>query len=126
MIKTYKIEELGYDMMGYIIEDISEISFHHLLVPRIYGGPISRWNGALLCRNTAHNYLHLIEHTEPDIFYGITKELCEEKDALTIRLENLRRIREYLLEFESRHERIVSEHGKTLTKREYKDRRIPL
>lgn len=126
MMLVYKIHILRYDMMGYTIDSIEDLSYHHLLVPKRFGGPESFWNGAILNRTTAHDYLHMIEKIEPDMFYAITKELNEEKKAKAIRLENLKRIREVLLEFESVYRYRHTEHGKIIIRDEFIEKRIDL
>lgn len=34
MIKTYKINKLKYDFMGYTFNRYDELSFHHLIIPK--------------------------------------------------------------------------------------------
>ena len=34
MIKMYNIKKLKYDFMGYTFNNINELSFHHLIVPK--------------------------------------------------------------------------------------------
>lgn len=126
IMRVYKIHILGYDMMGYTVEDIEDLSYHHLLVPKRYGGPEAFWNGAVLNRLTSHDYLHLIEKFEPDMFYAITKELNEERKAKAIKLENLKRIREILLQFEQEHRYEHTEHGKLIVREDFIDKRVNL
>ena len=106
LIRDFKIMELGYDMMGYKVEKETQLSFHHLLIARRYsramgiGDGYLYWNGSILRQNTAHNYLHIIERLEPELFYLISSEILDEKIKGKIDRENLVRIREILLYFE--------------------------
>lgn len=34
MIKTFKINKLGYDFMGYTFKRKGDLSFHHLIIPK--------------------------------------------------------------------------------------------
>ena len=34
MIKIYNIRKLGYDFMGYKINRMESLSFHHLIIPK--------------------------------------------------------------------------------------------
>lgn len=126
MIIAYKLQELGYDMMGYTFDSIEELSFHHLHVSKRYGGPYSLWNGSLLVRLTAHDYLHTIEKVDLDMFYAITREIGAEKEARRIQIENLKRIRDVLTSFEREHASDRRDDGKMLIKKEYIDKRIKL
>ena len=126
MIKTFKLEELGFDMMGYTFDKIDELSYHHLLVSKRYGGSASYWNGSILVRQTAHDYLHVIEKVDLDMFNAITRELEDQKKARKIQIENLRRIRDILTSFEREHSNDRSEHGRILIKKEFIDKRTHL
>ena len=75
MIKDFKIMKLGYDFMGYKVNRTKDLSFHHLIIPnresKSYGlgEGYLYWNGAILRQNTSHDYLHISEKIDPDIFY---------------------------------------------------------
>ena len=83
MIEKYKIKKLKYDFMGYTFKDTKDLSFHHLIVPKRdckklgWGQGRFVWNGAILKQDTAHDYLHLIENIDRDMFIAITRELTE-------------------------------------------------
>ena len=78
MINTYKLETLGYDFMGYTFNKTRELSFHHLIIPRKnskkegIGDGYVWWNGAILVRDTAHDYLHKIEFIKSIILIGLS------------------------------------------------------
>ncbi|MCI8498101.1 MAG: hypothetical protein HFG33_01695 [Bacilli bacterium] len=126
MIRVFGIREYGFDMMGYLIDDIKEISYHHLLVSSKDGGSASFNNGALLNRFTAHDYLHVIERFEPRMFLAITEEMAKENEARQIRIDCLIRIRDILLEFEELHRDTRIKNGRKLIKDPYIIRRVPL
>ena len=84
------------------------------------------WNGAILVQNTSHEYLHTIERTDEDMFLAITSEMIDENVLKEIRLENLKRIRDILLQFEREHCSDTTKNGKYIIKREYVRDRIKL
>jgi len=132
MIKLYNIKKLGYDFMGYTFNRQDELSFHHLIVPhrdckeKGLGEGYIVWNGAILHQDTSHPYLHTIERVDRKLFLEITKEMIEENLRGEITIENLKRIREMLLYFESQYKDECTNKGKKLIKREFKIKRIEL
>ena len=132
MIKLYKIKELGYDFMGYTYNQQKCLSFHHLIVPHReckkagLGEGYLFWNGAILVQSTSHEYLHAIERTDKDMFYAISSEMIDENTLKQIKLENLRHIRDILLQFEREHCSDTTKSGKHLIKPEYVEKRIKL
>ena len=115
MIEYYKIMKLGYDFMGYPAKDKKTLSFHHLIVPRRnckakgLGEGYIWWNGAILNQSTSHDYLHLIEAKDYDMFLAITSEMIDENIKGYLDRENLLRIRDVLEQFEKEH---CSDRGK--------------
>lgn len=132
MINVYKLESLGYDFMGYTFDKTRELSFHHLIIPRKdsqkegIGDGYVWWNGAILVRNTAHDYLHKIEEIDRDTFLWITDMMVLENVNKKIDKETLLRIREYLVNFEAKHANDTNEYGKKVIKKEFITKRIPL
>lgn len=129
MIKEYKLMKLGYDFMGYDITNKSNLSFHHLIIPHRsckamgLGEGYLEWNGAILNQNTSHDYLHLIEAKDYDMFLAITSELIDENVKGHLDIDNLRRIHDILECFEREHANDRSKKGKVLIKQEYMRRR---
>ena len=129
MIKEYKLMKLGYDFMGYDITNKSNLSFHHLIIPHRnckamgLGEGYLEWNGAILNQNTSHDYLHLIEAKDYDMFLAITSELIDENVKGRLDIDNLRRIHDILEGFEREHSNDRSKKGKVLIKQEYMRRR---
>lgn len=125
MINEFKIQELGYDFMGYRLQKGDIYTFHHLLVPNRQNGPYERWNGSILCGRTSHPYLHVIEAKEYEIFCYLTSEMVDMNIKGYLDIENLRRINELLREFESHYKGRTTKKGRLLIKESYiKDRVI--
>lgn len=126
MIKTFKLNKLGYDQMGYIFNNTKQLSYHHMIIAKRNGGKEIFKNGAILKQNTSHDYLHILERLDPEIFYLITSELIDENIKRRVDIENLKKIRDLLLYFEREHDRDRTKKGKLLIKREYITERIDL
>lgn len=132
MIKIYNIKKIGYDFMGYTFVRTNELSFHHLIIPHRdcksqgFGDGYYLWNGAILKQETSHDYLHIIERCDKEIFLRITKYMIQENQNQKIDIENLKKIRELLLYFEAEHLNDTNKKGKKLIKRSYLTDRIPL
>lgn len=125
MIKDFKIMKLGYDFMGYNVDKKSSLSFHHLIIPRResrkykIGDGYLYWNGAILKQNTSHDYLHLIESKDHDMFLAITSEMIDENIKGYLDISNLRYINDVLCQFEREYCSDLSKKGKLLIKEEY-------
>ena len=132
MINDFKIMKLGYDFLGYKVNRKQELSYHHLIIPRRHckeaglGEGYLYWNGAILRQNTSHDYLHLIENIDPDIFYELTSEMIDENIKGRLDIDNLKRIHDLLLYFEREHDHDTSKKGKLLIKREFLTGRVNL
>lgn len=122
MIIDYKINELGYDFMGFHLNQSDMATFHHLIVPNRNGGPCARWNGAILNGATSHPYLHLIEEIDYDRFCHITSEMFDMNVKGYLDPANLQHINELLCEFESEHGADRGKGGKYIIKEDYKKR----
>ena len=125
MIKLYKIKKVGLDFMGYKVDKRSNISFHHLLIPNRFGGKRIIQNGALLMQgqyfqdSNSHDYLHLIEHIDYEIFSLITSEMIDQNIKGYLDIQNLKKIRDLLLYFEREHLNDRGKKGKLLIKQQY-------
>nr|DAK84721.1 MAG TPA: hypothetical protein [Caudoviricetes sp.] len=133
MVNDFKIMKLGMDFMGYKVTRREQLSFHHLIISHkdcktlhIPSEGYVYWNGAMLRQNTSHDYAHLIQKIDPEIFYLITSEMIDENIKGRLDIENLRKIRDLLLYFEREHRDDRGEKGKLLIKREYITERISL
>lgn len=126
MIRLYQLKKLGFDFMGYTFSNKGQLSYHHLIVPKKYGGKSTIENGAILRQNTSHDYLHKIEPIDREIFELITNRMIEMNRNGKLDVENLRIIRDLLLYFEREHDHDTLNSGKLLIKREYVRERILL
>ena len=132
MINDFKIMKLGMDFMGYHVNRKQDLSYHHLIIPRRHckeaglGEGYLYWNGAILRQNTSHDYLHIIEKIDPDIFYELTSEMIDENIKGRLDIDNLKRIHDLLLYFEREHDHDTSKKGKLLIKREFVTGRVNL
>ena len=126
MIKIYKINKLGYDFMGYTFKNQRQLSYHHLIVPKRFGGQETVSNGAILRQNTSHDYLHKIEDLDPEIFQLITEQMIQENLKCRLDIDNLKRIRDLLLYFEKEHKYDTTKKGKRIIQREYIRERIDI
>ena len=121
LYKDYKLEELGYDFLGYTFESKKELSTHHIL-PRHAGGQTKKNNLCVLNRFTSHNYIHLIEDTDFKVFLEISKYLLEQVKMGQISREKLLEIDEVLKFFEYKYRDEETRGGELLIKPEYKKR----
>lgn len=132
MVNDFKIMKLGYDFLGYKVNRKQDLSYHHLIIPRRHckeaglGEGYLYWNGAILRQNTSHDYLHIIEKIDPDIFYELTSEMIDENIKGQLDIDNLKRIHDLLLYFEREHDHDTSKKGKLLIKREFVTGRVNL
>lgn len=126
MIKTFKLNKLGYDQMGYTFTNSKQLSYHHMIIAKRFGGKETFENGAILRQSSSHSYLHIIEEKDPEVFYLITSELIDENIKRKVDIENLKKIRDLLLYFEREHDHDYTKKGHLLIRREYVKERIKL
>ena len=133
MINDFKLKKLGYDFMGFSFKRKEQLSFHHLRISKhdckalnIPSEGYLYWNGAILRQDTSHDYLHLIEQYDLEIFYLITSELIDENIKRKLTLDSLRRIRTLLEYFEKEHCSTRTKKGNLLIKESYVRDRIRL
>lgn len=131
MIKKYALNKLKYDFMGYEFNKEKDLSFHHLIVPkrlcqlqRIPMEGYVMWNGAILRQNTSHDYLHIVERNDPEMFYAITSEMVDENLKGYIDTKNIKAIDDILYQFEKEYCGARTKHGNPLIKEEYTKRII--
>ncbi len=125
MIERYALNKLKYDFMGYRFNDVQELSFHHLIIPRCvckdlypHAGFLD-WNCALLVRNTSHDYLHTIEKYDYDRFAAISSEMIDENIKGYLDYENLKAIDDILYSFEMEYYNETTEKGKLIVPEEW-------
>lgn len=120
LIKEYGIKKV--DFMGYKKANNDIFTFHHLIVPARYGGVYKEWNGAVLCGNTSHPYIHVIENIDPELFVYITNLILDEKYLGRLDLDTLRKIDDVLKSFEKEHDTDRYKNKKLVIKPEYRER----
>lgn len=126
MINDFKIMQLKYDFMGYTVDRKKDLSFHHLIIPHReskrygIGDGYVYWNGAILMQqDSAHEYLHVIENKDYDMFLAITSEMIDMKNKGYLDKENLLYIRSVLEAFEREHCSDRTKKGHCLIKDTY-------
>lgn len=130
MIKKYALMKLKYDFMGYEFQRSNQLSFHHLIVPKRYckqeglGEGYLNWNGAILRQDTSHDYLHIIERYDPEIFELITSEMIDENLKGRLDMENIKAIDNLLSYFEREHCSDRTKKGNLIIKPEYTRRLV--
>lgn len=127
MIKEYNLKKLGYDFMGFRFRRISDLSFHHLIIPHrdckgIEADGYVKWNGAILVQDTSHAYLHLIETVDRDRFEYITQRMVEMNVNGKLDQINLERIEQALRVFEIENRGLENKKGKSLIRDAYFNR----
>lgn len=118
MIKEFKIYELGFDFMGYHLNKNDVLTYHHLIVPKRNNGAMSRANGSIIQR-IPHDYLHLIQNLDNDMFCYITSEMIDMNIKGFLDSCNIRNINDVLCQFEREHCSDRNSKGKLLIKDEY-------
>ena len=133
MIHEFNLNKLKYDFAGYTFDRTKQLSFHHLRISKhdckvlnIPSEGYLYWNGAILRQDTSHDYLHIIQRYDDDIFRLINNEMIKENEQGRIDIENLRRIIDLLLYFEKEHCSDRTKKGKHLIKESYIGDRIKI
>lgn len=126
MILKYNLLELKYDFMGYDFDKEKDLSFHHLIVPKrickaqnLTDDGYLEWNGAILKMKTSHQYLHVIERYDKDMFNAITLQMIEENLKGYLDTNNIKYIDDVLKCFEREYSGARTKHGDPLIKEEY-------
>ena len=117
MIRIYNLKE--HDFMGYkLVKD--NATYHHL-IKKENGGKETIDNGAILMP-VSHQYLHIIEFKEFNIYDAVNKimTICNKKGC--IEKEDLVIISELLKMFEKEHIKDKTSKGKSLIRYQHLDR----
>ena len=130
MINKFNLKKLGIDFMGYEFERKEELSFHHLIIPKrecpklALGQGYYDWNCAILVQDTSHNYLHVIERYETEMFNAITSEMIDENIKGYLDMQNLKAISDILDEFEAKYKGVKMSNGELIIKDIFTERAI--
>ena len=101
------------------------LSYHHTRVSKSKGGDLSVHNGSMLWRCTSHDYLHIIQRLDRDLFKYLNNILIEVNDQGYLPDSNqLIRINSSLLVFEREYCGEVNGNNKPLIKEAYTKRLI--
>lgn len=127
MINDFNIKKLGYDFMGFRFNRLSELSFHHLVIPHRECKGIERdgyvkWNGAILVQETSHEYLHTIQIYDRATFEQITNLMIEMNNNNSLDAERLMEIEMLLRGFEENYSEYSNKKGHKLIKEKYYQR----
>lgn len=107
------------DWMGYELRSINDLTYHHIQ-KKSDGGHLTLDNGALLRGDTAHEYLHIIENKDLDMYVYINnllKNVNTQGYAPTKR--QLLAVRAILEQFEREHCSDKTSKGKPLIRTKY-------
>lgn len=118
MIDMWEMSNM--DWMGYTLEKKEHFSYHHLIIPKRYGGKETIENGAILIQSAGHDYLHVIERIERKVFEDITwvlREINEQRYMPT--KEQLARINHILKYFEEKYQGETTSKGKPLIRQRF-------
>lgn len=128
MIKDFKLMKIGIDFMGYKIDRKESLSFHHLIISHRdcrelnAGEGYWYWNGAILMQNVSHEYLHIIEYKDIEIFNLITSEMIDINAKGYVDKQNIENIDGLLKYFEKEYCSSKNKKGKLLIREEYTKR----
>lgn len=122
LIKNFQLGELRHDFMGYEFTTKRSLTYHHMIFFRRDGGRENYGNGVILVRDTSHDYLHLIEAIDQDVFWDITLYFMEQKNRGKIDKRTLKKIHHALLFFEKEHCNLRGKRGNLMIKEEYTKR----
>lgn len=118
MIQEWNMKQ--FDWLGYKTSKNNPYTYHHAFIPRRHGGKETIDNGAILCGNTSHPYIHAIESRDLDRYIYLTnilKEINEQHYMPT--KEQLERVKSCLESFEREYSGARTRKGKLLIKEEY-------
>jgi hypothetical protein len=105
------------DWLGY--DNLERYSFHHL-TKKCDGGEKTISNGGILHQNS-HSYLHTIEYYDFDKYVYLNNILRQVNIQRTMTSqEQLKQIRDVLMEFQREYEGKLSSREKPIIKDEYK------
>lgn len=122
LIRIYEPKEI--DWMGYQYLNNNQLSFHHIQ-KKEHGGLYIINNGALLRRDTSHEYLHIIEYKDLDMYIYINNILQSINDqGFKPTKRQLLAIKAILEQFEREHINDKTKKGKRLIKNKYIEDRI--
>ena len=127
LIKNFKVYEHGYDFMGYPFVNPNELTFHHIIDRKDclnmgLGEGYEYWNGSILVRNTSHDYIHVIQKFDNNIYYDITSEIIDQKIKKRLDPKNIHYIDLLLEQFEDEYEGMIAYDKVPVVREEFRKR----
>jgi hypothetical protein len=118
MVDTWEMNKI--DWMGYQISRKNPFTYHHAFIPARKGGKATIDNGAILCGETSHPYIHVIENWDEERFEYLTEVLKEINEQRRMpSLEQFKKMRSCLESFEHEYSGKRTSKGKVLIKDTY-------
>ena len=121
MIREFNMKNFDCDMMGYFKQKGDQFEAHHLIIPKRDEGKLTRLNTAVLY-TTSHEYLHIIEDLEFELFGFITSEMIDMNIKGFLDRKNLIYIDDCLDYFERKYYYEKTKNGKPIIKEKYLQR----
>ncbi len=121
VVNQLALKRLGYDMMGYIILEGDQLSFHHI-IPTSSGGPDTAANCSPLSMNISHPYIHVVERYDIQLFRDISYELMRIKERGYVDIDGLLAIDQMLTYFEGRFDGQYNQKNNLIIRPEFKIR----
>ena len=122
MINEYKINELGYDFMGFSPSK-DQYTAHHLIIPKRAGGKLEKGNVAVLM-STSHNLLHKIEAHNFELFSAITCEMIDEVIKGKLDDSNILEIYYLIDQFYKDYKYVTNAKGRPIIDKDYQKRLV--
>lgn len=117
MIEIFHMDNI--DWLGYELQDGDTFNFHHIL-DKNKGGREIIDNGAVLINNTSHQYLHVIEYKDFDMYLYLSNILLSINNQRTMpNKQQMLAIESLLQQFEREHCSDVNAKGKPLIRERY-------
>lgn len=118
MIEMWNMNKI--DWLGYKTSRYNPFTYHHAFVFARNSGKMTINNGAILCGETSHPYIHTIESYDKDRFEYLTEILREINEQRRMPdLEQFKRMRSCLESFEREYSGARTRKGKILIKESY-------
>lgn len=117
MIELFQMENI--DWLGYELQEGDIFNFHHI-VDKSRGGKEIIDNGSILCNGSSHQYLHIIEYKDFDMYLYLSNILLSINNQRTMPNKQQQLAIESLLQqFEREHCSDVNAKGKPLIREKY-------
>ena len=117
MIELFQMDNI--DWLGYELQEGDIFNFHHI-INRSRGGLEIIDNGSILCNSSSHQYLHIIEYKDFDMYLYLSNILLSINNQRTMPNKQQQLAIESLLQqFEREHCSDTNAKGKPLIREKY-------